>query len=98
MASTIKLSVIIVVHDMQRAAPRSLQALRSAYQGVEAADYEVIVVENGSSKPLEGAQVEALGDNFQYHYLSNPPPSPAYAINFGAGRARGEALDRKSVV
>jgi glycosyltransferase involved in cell wall biosynthesis len=93
MPSSIKLSVIIVVHNMQRAAPRSLRALSGAYQqGVDAADYEVIVVENGSSEPLDGAQVEALGANFHYHYLADPPPSPAYAINFGVRQARGAAL------
>lgn len=93
MASSIKLSVIIVVHDMRRAAPRSLLALGSAYQqGIDAADYEIIVVENGSSQPLDAAAVEALGSNIRYHYLENPPPSPAFAINYGASQARGEVL------
>jgi glycosyltransferase involved in cell wall biosynthesis len=93
MTSSIKLSVIIVVHNMLRAAPRSLQALSGAYQQrIEAEDYEVIVVENGSTQPLERAKVEALGRNFHYHYLTDPPPSPAYAINFGVSQARGEAL------
>jgi glycosyltransferase involved in cell wall biosynthesis len=85
--------VIIVVYDMLRAAPRSLRALCSDYQqGIGADEYEVIVVENGSSQPLEASQVEALGSNFQYHYLSDPPPSPAFAINYGVAQARGEAL------
>jgi glycosyltransferase involved in cell wall biosynthesis len=93
MAGNIRLSVILVVHDMLRVAPRSLLALTAAYQqGVDAGDYEVIVVDNGSPQPLPAAQVEAFGANFHYHYLADPPPSPAYAINFGAGKARGEAL------
>jgi glycosyltransferase involved in cell wall biosynthesis len=93
MASSIRLSVIVVVYNMARAAPRTLQALTSTYQqGVAADEYEVIVVENGSKQPLPAASVEALGDNFHYHYLADPPPSPAYAINFGASRARGDAL------
>jgi glycosyltransferase involved in cell wall biosynthesis len=93
MASSIKLSVIVVVYNMLRAAPRSLHALSSAYQqGIDADEYEVIVVENGSSQPLHAAQIAALPGNFQYHFLANPPPSPAHAINFGAGKARGEVL------
>jgi glycosyltransferase involved in cell wall biosynthesis len=93
MADNIRLSVVVIVYNMQRAAPRSLQALSSAYQlGVDPAEYEIIVVENGSPQPLDAAQTEALGPNFHYHYLADPPPSPAYAINYGVSRARGEVL------
>lgn len=93
MASSIKLSVIVVVYNMLRAAPRSLHALSSAYQqGISAEDYEIIVVENGSPQPLEAAQIEALASNIHYHYLVAPPPSPAHAINYGVSHARGEVL------
>ena len=93
MADNIKLSVVVIVYNMQRAAPRSLQALCSAYQqGVDPREYEIIVVENGSPQPLDAAQVEALGDNFHYHYLADPPPSPTYAINYGVSLARGDVL------
>lgn len=88
-----RLSVILVVYNMQRAAPRSVLALTSAYQhNIDSGDYEIIVVENGSSEPLDRAATEALGGNVQYHYLENPPPSPAHAINYGVGKARGEVL------
>lgn len=93
MAGVIRLSVIVIFHDMLRVAPRTLQALSGAYQqGIAPADYEVIVVENGSPQPLEAAQVEAFGDNFHYHRLVDAPPSPAHAINYGVGKARGDVL------
>ena len=90
---SVTLSVILVVHNMQRAAPRSLRSLTTPYQrDIREGDYEVIVVENGSSEPLDSAETESLARNVRYFYLENPPPSPAYAINFGVDKARGETL------
>lgn len=92
-ACTLKLSVILIVYDMQRVAPRTIQSLTIPYQkGIGQDDYEVIVVENGSPQPLDEQQVLALGSNVKYTYLENPPPSPAYAINRGAEMAAGEVL------
>lgn len=90
---TIRLSVIIVVFDMQRAAPRAVQSLLTSYQqGIAGDDYEVIIVENGSPQPLNAERLTGLGPNVRYFYLENPPPSPAYAINYGVRQARGEIL------
>ncbi len=90
---SIKLSVVIVVFDMPRAAPRAIESLMTPYQqGINALDYEVIVVENGSSQPLQEAQIAALGSNIRYFCLQDPPGSPAYAINFGVEQAQGEVL------
>ncbi|HEX5393756.1 MAG TPA: class I SAM-dependent methyltransferase [Rhodocyclaceae bacterium] len=91
--SPIKLSVIVVVHDMGREAPRCLHALSRDYQrGIEDLDYEVIVVDNGSRAPLGKDLVEAFGNHFSYHYLDDAGASPAAALNFGASKARGEFL------
>ena len=88
-----RLSVVVVVHDMRREAPRTLYSLSAAHQrGVTAEDYEVVVVENGSSAPLSPEIVAGFGDNFRYFYLEDPPPSPAYALNFGVTRAAGDCL------
>lgn len=88
-----KLSVILVVYNMQRAAPRSIRSLLTPYQqGIDSDCYEVIVVENGSSEPLDKSAIEALSPNVRYHYLKDPPPSPAYAINYAASVARGDIL------
>lgn len=78
---------------MQREVPRTLYSLSSAFQrGIEEDEYEVIVVENGSSEPLGAGLVESFGKNFRYTFLEDPPASPAYAMNLGAKMARGESL------
>lgn len=88
-----KLSIIVIVHNMQRAAPRTVLSLSAAYQiGMDSRDYEIIIVENGSDAPLEETEMCSLADNVRYYYLQDPPPSPAYAINFGVAKARGEVL------
>ena len=88
-----QVSVIVIVHNMRREAARTLWSLTPDYQlGVDTSDYEVCVIENGSSEPLDPHQVSALGENFSYRYLENPPLSPAHAINIGARHARGEYL------
>ncbi|MCK5784784.1 MAG: glycosyltransferase family 2 protein [Desulfobacterales bacterium] len=87
------LSVILIVHNMQREAPRTITSLRPDYQQqVNEKDIEVIVVENGSTHRLDEKQVVSNGKNFSYFYLENPPPSPAYAINFGVKKARGKYI------
>lgn len=86
----LKLSVIMIVYNMQRAAPRSIQALSKSYQqGLLEDEYEIIVVENGSTAPLNEQEIQRLGNNVRYFYLDSPPPSPAYAINFGVEKSAG---------
>jgi len=88
-----KLSVIVVVYNMQRAAPRSIQSLLTPYQqGIGEDNYELLVIENGSSEPLQEQDIIALGKNVRYFYLKDAPSSPAEAINFGASQARHEVL------
>jgi glycosyltransferase involved in cell wall biosynthesis len=85
------LSVIVVLYEMQRAAVRTLHSLSAAYQQeVDAGDYEVHVVENGSKHPVDRQLVESLGQNFRYHFLEDAPPSPAYALNYGVRKSRGD--------
>ncbi len=84
-----ELSIIVIVYNMQREAPRTLYSLSAEYQrGVGPDDYEVIVVDNGSSEPLSAADVEKHGPNFKYFYLKDSSPSPAEAINFGVSQSR----------
>lgn len=84
------ISVVVVVFNMQREAMRTLQSLTVPYQrGIDADLFEVIVVENGSSSPLDRKSVEALGPNFRYFYQDYGSSSPAQAANFGVAEARG---------
>ena len=60
------LSVVVVVFNMAREAPRTLLSLSPAYQrDIAAADYEIIVVDNGSEPPFDPAVLASLGGNFR---------------------------------
>lgn len=72
------LSVIAVFHNMAREAPRTLFTLSAQYQrGVYPDDYEVIVVDAGSSAPLEQSFVKSFGENFKLVRSPAPPSSVA---------------------
>ena len=86
------LSVIVVVHDMEREAPRTLYTLSPDYQQLSPSLYEVIVVDNGSSTPLGETVARRAGDNFQYVYLEPGNPSPVGALNLGASLSRGQLM------
>jgi hypothetical protein len=59
------LSVIAVFHNMAREAPRTLFTLSAQYQrGFYPDDYEVIVVDAGSSAPLEQRLCQELRRKF----------------------------------
>jgi hypothetical protein len=84
-----ELSIVMIVHQMRREAPRTLLSLSPGYQrNVGAGDYEVVVVENGSTEPLSQPDVEASGPNVRYRAV-DVGPSPAAAVNLGIGIARG---------
>ncbi len=86
-----RLSIIVIVYNMRREAPRTLFSLSADYQeGIDSDDYEVIVVENGSSEPLDPGTVSSFGTNFRYHFVENAQPSPAAAINLGVAMSKAE--------
>lgn len=87
------LSVVVVIHNMRREAPRTLHSLSTPYQQEIASEaYEVVVVENGSTEPLSRESVESLGPNFRYFFLSDASPSPAAAMNFGSRQSNSKHI------
>ncbi|WP_375413856.1 class I SAM-dependent methyltransferase [uncultured Bradyrhizobium sp.] len=85
-----QLSVVVVVYDIPREAPRTLQSLSAGYQrDIAPGDYEVIVVDNGSDPALDPELVASYGSNFRLIRVAPASPSPAHAVNRGIAEARG---------
>jgi len=86
-------SIVVVIFNMNREIKRTFYSLSSAYQNsVTEKEYEVIIVDNGSSTPLSSDFIKSFGNNFKYHYLSSPSISPVKAVNYGVGRSKGQLV------
>lgn len=88
------ISLVVAIYNMRREAARTLYTLSTPYQRhIAATEYEVIVVENGSSKPLGAAEVSRHGGNFHYLDMAGKArPSPVHAVNLAARSATGDAV------
>jgi glycosyltransferase involved in cell wall biosynthesis len=85
------LSVVVVAYDMARELPRTLRTLAPDYQlGIGVADYEVIVVDNGSPAPVDETLLATFPGQIRSVRVDPAPPSPVHAANLGAELARGE--------
>lgn len=86
------ISMILCAFNMTREVPRTLHTLSKAYQQDIEGDYEVILVENGSSERLFAEEVSAFGPEFRYIYFDEGKVSPVSAINYAVSQARGDIL------
>jgi glycosyltransferase involved in cell wall biosynthesis len=76
-----RISIILAARNMERELPRTLHTLTPAYQlGVQETEYEVIVLDCGSTVPIDHEVVREYGRNFQLLRFEDSP-SPARAIN-----------------
>lgn len=88
-----RVSVIVMVYKMPEQAKKTLFSLSTAYQrGVTTNDYEVIVMENPSSRLLGEADAVRWGSNFHYYEYPETLPTPVNAMNFGAAHSRGRMV------
>lgn len=87
-----RISIILAARNMERELPRTLHTLTPAYQsGIEESDYEVIVVDCGSTVPIDHEAVRGYGMNFQLLRFDDSP-SPARAINQAFQRCSAEIV------
>ena len=85
------LSVVVIFHDMQREAKRTLYSLSPEHQSVsDPQSYEVIAVDNSSTKPLTREFVEGFGTQFRLIRHETQSVSPVDAVNLGVASARGK--------
>lgn len=84
------ISVVVIFYNNQREAPRTLYTLSSKYHGLNEDEFEVLAIDNNSTKPLDPEMVKSFGDNFHYHFYETNLPSPCAALNWGVENAKGE--------
>jgi len=61
-------------------------------RGIAAGDYELVVVDNGSPRPVDREACEAFGATIRWLDVEDPTPSPAPAANLGIREARAELV------
>ncbi|NTV95374.1 MAG: glycosyltransferase [Thiobacillus sp.] len=86
-----RLSVVVVSYNMAREIPRTIRSLSPTMQrGIAAEDYEIILVDNGSSEPYDKDNLRQWGGNLRFAEVANPTASPVAAVNLGLELAQGE--------
>nr|WP_281380545.1 glycosyltransferase [Brevundimonas variabilis] len=86
------MSIVVVGFDMARELPRTVQSLLPPYQqGIDLADIEIIVVDNGSADPVQRTDFGHEG-NITVLRVEDGGTSPCRAINRGAALARADRL------
>ncbi|MEO0437593.1 MAG: glycosyltransferase [Pseudomonadota bacterium] len=88
-----RLSIVVVVHNMKREVFRCVQSLARDYQhAVLNLDYEVLLVDNGSDKPPRQEEFSQFDVPVRVLHVDQPTASPAAAVNLGLDAALGECV------
>jgi hypothetical protein len=87
------LSIVVISFNMRRELPRTIRTLSPAMQrDIAGADYEVIVVDNGSTAMFDPEACRCWIPDIKIHHMSDPSPSPVRAINHGLALASGNLI------
>lgn len=88
-----RLSIVVVAYNMARELPRTIRSLSPSMQrGIDAADYEIIIVDNGSTAAFDVAECRRWMPDLIVHRMADPTHSPVPAINAGLSLARGSLV------
>jgi glycosyltransferase involved in cell wall biosynthesis len=88
-----KLSVIVIGYNMARELPRTILSLSPRMQrDLDPQDYEVILIDNGSTKPFDEAKLRGILPGLVLHRFEKATVSPVPAINHGLTLARGDLV------
>lgn len=84
-----QVSLVVISYNMARELPRTIRSLSPLMQrGVKADDYEIILVDNGSTTPPNLEANQDWQAPVRYFERPNPTVSPVPAINQGLKLAR----------
>ncbi len=90
---SVRLSVVVVGYNMGRELPRTIRSLSPLMQfGIAPEDYEVILIDNGSTHPADGARLQSLLPGLIMRSMPGATVSPVPAINLGLSLARGDLV------
>jgi glycosyltransferase involved in cell wall biosynthesis len=97
------LSIVIASFGMARELPRTVLSLSRGHQrGIDALDYEIVVVDNGSPDAVDRVAIESIGPNVRVVRFEGLGVSPAKAVNravaSSSGRNVGVVLDGARMV
>jgi len=85
-----RLSVVVACYNMRREIARTLRSLSAGYQReLERADYEVVLVDNGSPEPPRPEEFRDLPLELRILHHRERSPSPVGALNEGLAASRG---------
>lgn len=88
-----KLSVIVAAYNMHRELPRTLRSLSPLMQkGIAERDYEIIVVDNGSTRPFDREACTTISPNIKFLYEPPGNVSPVAALNRAVRVAQGDLI------
>jgi glycosyltransferase involved in cell wall biosynthesis len=89
----IPLSLIVIGFNMRRELPRTIRSLSPSMQrGMAGTQYELIVIDNGSTQPFDPDECRRWMPKASVHRMAEPTPSPVPAINRGLQLATGKLV------
>lgn len=89
----LRASIVVVAYNMARELPRTVRSLSPPLQrGIEAADFELIIVDNGSTEPFDESECRRWSPHLIMLKTEGSSPSPAEAVNAGIEAARADLI------